>query len=162
MVKWFLVAVGSVSLALGAAGILLPILPTTPFLLLAAFCFARSSERLHDYLVNHRVFGTYISNYYNHAMTPRHKARTLATLWFGIIVSVLLIGKLIPAIILPIIASLVSLHIIRLRPRPEQAPDTRLEFPEDRAVPGPGTARTVSEQTPRSQDAAEGPAQRDR
>lgn len=148
MLKWFLVAVGGVSLALGAVGIFLPILPTTPFLLLAAFCFARSSQRLHDYLVNHKVFGIYISNYYNHAMTPSHKARTLATLWFGITVSILLIGKLIPAIILPIIAGLVSLHIIRLKPRPEKAPETTLEFPENQNGTGPETAHPVVEQAP--------------
>lgn len=115
-------AVGLISLALGALGIFLPILPTTPFMLLAAFCFARSSDRLHHYLVNHPVFGEYISNYYNHAMTPRHKARTLATLWFGITVSCILIGALVPWIILPTIATMVSIHIIRLQPRPEASP----------------------------------------
>lgn len=122
MLKPFLIAVGSLSLALGAAGIVLPVLPTTPFLLLAAFCFGRSSTRLHDYLVNHRVFGTYLSNYYRHAMTPRHKARTLAALWFGITISVWLLGTPATTIILPIIAGLVSIHIIRLRPQPEKAP----------------------------------------
>lgn len=150
MLKWFLMAVGGVSLALGAVGIFLPILPTTPFLLLSAFCFARSSQRLHDYLVNHRIFGTYISNYYNHAMTPTHKARTLATLWFGIAVSVWLIGSLIPAIILPIIAGLVSIHIIRLKPRPDKAPETALTFPTDGKPPAPGESRVVAKQAPES------------
>lgn len=148
MLKWFLVAVGCVSLALGAAGVLLPILPTTPFLLLAAFCFARSSQRLHGYLINHRVFGTYIGNYYNHAMTPSHKARTLAVLWFGIIVSVLLIGKLIPAIILPLIAAAVSTHLIRLQPQPEKAPETTLTFPEAGEPVEPGASRVVAKQAP--------------
>lgn len=118
MLKGFLIVVGSLSLILGALGIFLPILPTTPFLLLAAFCFSRSSRRLHNYLVNHRTFGTYLSNYHNRAMTPAHKARTLVMLWLSIILTIVLIGELIPAIILPIIASLVSLHILRLRPRP--------------------------------------------
>lgn len=124
MLKPLLMAVGLLSLALGAVGIFLPILPTTPFMLLAAFCFARSSGRLHHYLVNHAVFGEYISNYYNHAMTPRHKARTLGVMWFGIVFSCVLIGATIPWIILPVIATLVSIHIIRLQPRPEQAPET--------------------------------------
>lgn len=123
MIKALLIVVGSVSLALGAIGIFLPILPTTPFLLLSAYCFARSSKRLHTYLITHKTFGTYISNYYNKAMTRRDKVRTLTVLWLGITLSVLLIGKLIPAIILPIIATLVSIHIIRLRPRPEKAPE---------------------------------------
>lgn len=122
MFRPLLIVIGSLSLALGAVGIVLPVLPTTPFLLLSAYCFARSSERLHTYLVSHRVFGTYLSNYHDQAMTPRHKARTLAALWLGITVSVLLIGQLITALILPLIASAVSVHIIRLRPRPERAP----------------------------------------
>jgi uncharacterized membrane protein YbaN (DUF454 family) len=52
----FLVA-GGLALALGAIGIFLPLLPTVPFLLLAAFCFARGSERVHNWLLSHPVFG---------------------------------------------------------------------------------------------------------
>ena len=112
-----LIAVGSISLALGVVGIVLPLVPTTPFLLLAAACFARSSGRLHDYLVGHRVLGTYISNYYEKAMTRKDKARTLTVLWVGIGLSVWLIGEPIPAIILPLIALAVTIHILRLSPR---------------------------------------------
>lgn len=54
---------GATSLALGVAGIALPLLPTVPFLLLAAFCFARSSERLHDWLVSHPTFGPPIDDW---------------------------------------------------------------------------------------------------
>ncbi|MHA2790175.1 YbaN family protein [Corynebacterium sp. S7] len=121
MLKPILITVGVISLALGALGIVLPILPTTPFLLLSAFCFARSSDRLHNYLLNHKVFGTYISNYYNHAMTPKHKARTLTVMWLGIIISALLIGATATWIVLPIIAVLVTIHIFRLKPQPEKS-----------------------------------------
>ena len=48
---------------LGVIGLLLPLVPTTPFLLVAAFCFSRSSERLHQYLLNHRWFGHYIRDW---------------------------------------------------------------------------------------------------
>lgn len=48
---------GMISLAVGVAGIILPLVPTVPLVLLAAFCFARSSDRLHDWILNHRVFG---------------------------------------------------------------------------------------------------------
>lgn len=48
---------GLISLAVGVAGIVLPLVPTVPLVLLAAFCFARSSDRLHDWILNHRVFG---------------------------------------------------------------------------------------------------------
>jgi hypothetical protein len=52
---------GFVCVGLGVLGIPLPLLPTTPFLLLAAFCFARSSPRWHRWLVEHRVLGSYIA-----------------------------------------------------------------------------------------------------
>ena len=54
---------GILFIAVGAIGIVLPLLPTTPFLLMAAYCFARSSPKLHDWLLNHRSFGPLISNW---------------------------------------------------------------------------------------------------
>ena len=54
--------VGLLALALGAIGIALPLLPTTPFILLAAFAFAQSSEKLHQWLLDHNVFGPLIDN----------------------------------------------------------------------------------------------------
>ena len=127
MLKPILIVIGVISTVLGFIGIFFPILPTTPFVLLAAFCFARSSARLHNYLINHKQLGQYVSNYYNKAMTPKDKARTLTLMWTGIIISAALIGKLITWIILPIIATLVMIHILRLKPRPDQAPTTLRE-----------------------------------
>ena len=63
--------VGVVSLALGALGILLPLLPTTPLVLLAAFSFARSSDRLHEWLINHNVFGALIDNWRRYGAISR-------------------------------------------------------------------------------------------
>ncbi|HZK31372.1 MAG TPA: YbaN family protein [Corynebacterium sp.] len=140
MLKPLYLAIGVLSTILGAVGVLLPVLPTTPFLLLAAFCFARSSRRLHEYLINHRILGTYIYNYYHHAMTPPHKARTLAVLWFGILVSCLIIGRTFAWILLPVIASLVSWHLLRLKPRPEQAPTGQDPAPPG-CPAGPGQRR---------------------
>jgi len=54
---------GAVFVAIGTIGVILPLLPTTPFLLLAAYSFARSSPKLHDWLLNHRSFGPLISNW---------------------------------------------------------------------------------------------------
>ena len=54
---------GVLFVAVGTVGVILPLLPTTPFLLLAAYCFARSSPKLHDWLLNHRSFGPIISNW---------------------------------------------------------------------------------------------------
>jgi uncharacterized membrane protein YbaN (DUF454 family) len=65
---------GCTSLACGIAGIVLPLVPTTPFVLLAAFCFARSSPRLESWLLNHRSFGPMIENWRRHGgIAPRAK-----------------------------------------------------------------------------------------
>jgi uncharacterized membrane protein YbaN (DUF454 family) len=80
--KRLLVMAGLLCLGLGAAGIFLPVLPTTPFLLLAAACFMRSSHRLHEWLLTNRWLGTYIRNYREHkAITKRTKIATLVLLW---------------------------------------------------------------------------------
>jgi uncharacterized membrane protein YbaN (DUF454 family) len=71
--------IGLISLALGIAGVVLPLLPTTPFVLLSAYCFARSSPRLHDWLLGHKIFGPLIHNWEQHrAISPR--AKVLAVL----------------------------------------------------------------------------------
>lgn len=73
------ITAGLIALALGAAGIVLPLLPTVPFLLLAAFCFSRSSQRLHDWLVHHPTLGPPIRDWReNGAIRP--KAKILASL----------------------------------------------------------------------------------
>ena len=69
---------GLIALLLGLIGVVLPLLPTVPFLLLAAFCFARSSERLHNWLISHPTFGPSIADWNrNGAIHPR--AKRLAT-----------------------------------------------------------------------------------
>jgi len=60
--RFILTIVGTISLVFGVIGIFLPILPTTPFLLLAAACYARSSERFYNKLMNNKWFGNYIKN----------------------------------------------------------------------------------------------------
>lgn len=68
---------GILAVGLGIAGVFLPLLPTTPFLLVAAFAFARSSPRLHDWLINHRQFGPMIENWRRHGAISK-RAKTLA------------------------------------------------------------------------------------
>ncbi len=69
------VCVGAVSLALGAVGVILPLLPTTPFVLLAAFAFARSAPRLRAWLADNRIFGPIIVDWEAHGViAPRYKA----------------------------------------------------------------------------------------
>jgi uncharacterized protein len=80
--RGFLVAIGLSAVGLGTLGVFVPLLPTTPFLLLAAACFIRSSDRLYDWLIHHRWFGSYIRNYREHgAITPAAKIVSLTLLW---------------------------------------------------------------------------------
>jgi uncharacterized membrane protein YbaN (DUF454 family) len=73
--------VGLVALALGAIGIALPLLPTTPFILVAAFAFAQSSEKLHRWLLAHNVFGPLIDNWQRHgAISRRAKVISVVTM----------------------------------------------------------------------------------
>ena len=84
---------GGMALGLGAVGIILPLLPTVPFLLLAAFCFSRSSERLHDWLINHDILGHPIRDWRDRGAINR-KSKILATvsialvLWMSLAIGV--------------------------------------------------------------------------
>lgn len=81
-VKIALVILGVVSLGLGILGIFLPLLPTTPLLLLAAWCFVRSSPRLYDWLLNHPHLGEYIRNFREHHAIPlRVKIVSVTLVW---------------------------------------------------------------------------------
>ena len=83
--RWLLVLGGTVALALGIFGVFVPLLPTTPFLLLAAFLYSRSSERFYRWLIGHRFLGGYIQRYREgRSMTRASKAVTLAFLWVTI------------------------------------------------------------------------------
>lgn len=83
--------VGFVMVGLGVVGIPTPILPTTPFLLVAVYCFARSSPRWHHWLVTHRVLGVYISAFRERrGLTPGQKWRIAAAVTFTLAVTALL------------------------------------------------------------------------
>ena len=86
---WFLA--GVVSVAIGAVGIFVPLLPTVPLMLLAAFCFARSSQRAHDWLMNHKTFGPPIHDW-NKSGAIRRPAKIAATVAvaLGVLISILL------------------------------------------------------------------------
>jgi len=115
--KWSLVSVGILSVALGTVGIVVPLLPTTPLLLLAAACFVRSSDRLYGWLIGHRLFGSYIRNYREHrAVTWQTKVFTLALLWIAIGYSALaVISSWVIRAILLVIALAVTVHVLSLK-----------------------------------------------
>ncbi len=113
----FFFTAGSISLLLGIVGIILPILPTTPFLLLATACFARSSERAYYWLLNNKFFGSYIRNYQAGKGIPiKIKIYAITLLWATILVSVFIFVKIFwIQLILLIIAAIVSIHIVLVR-----------------------------------------------
>jgi uncharacterized membrane protein YbaN (DUF454 family) len=109
---------GTLCLAIGIVGIFTPILPTTPFLLLAAFCYLRGSARFHRWLMNNRVFGGYIGSYTEGSGIPlKLKVFTIALLWVTIGISIWLVSNMIVTAILLVVAVGVSLHIAFIRRR---------------------------------------------
>ncbi len=111
------IGAGSVSLGIGIAGIVLPLLPTTPFLLLAAYCYSRGSRRLHKRLLSNRLIGNYLKNYLEgKAMTIKAKVLSLSMLWAVIVcTAVFVIDSQIMRIIMLAVGAAVTVHIVRLR-----------------------------------------------
>jgi uncharacterized membrane protein YbaN (DUF454 family) len=111
--KLFFVLVGHISLGLGIVGIALPLLPTTPFLLLAAACYMRGSDHLYNWLLNQRLLGAYITHYQEGRGLPLKLRITLiALLWVTISASAFyFIEKPYVTLILFVVAVLVSAFI---------------------------------------------------
>jgi len=87
---WFII--GMASLGLGIVGIVLPLLPTTPFVLLAAFAFARSSERWHQWLTQHKFFGGMIEDWHHHRAISRRSKRVAVLFMAAIFALSLFLG----------------------------------------------------------------------
>ena len=84
--KYILIVLGSISLTLGVIGIFLPLLPTTPFLLLAAALYVRSSEELYNWLIHQKYLGTYIRNFREHKAIPLHaKIISVTLVWITLL-----------------------------------------------------------------------------
>ena len=115
--RGILIIAGTIFLGFGIIGIFLPILPTTPFLLLAAACYARSSKRFYNWLMKNRWFGTYIKNYREGRGVPlKDKVFTISLLWITILASVFfIISNFLIEIILIIIAIGVTIHILTIK-----------------------------------------------
>jgi len=111
------VVVGTIALVLGIIGIIIPVLPTTPFLLLAAICYLRGSQRLYNALLGNRFVGSYIKNYLEgRGMPLKMKIWTLTLLWIAIVCSALLAtDSLIIRIILAVVLAGVTIHILLIK-----------------------------------------------
>jgi uncharacterized membrane protein YbaN (DUF454 family) len=117
MMRIILISIGLVSVGLGTVGVFVPVLPTTPFLLLAAACFAKSSKRFHTWLLTHPVFGRMIRDYMEkRGMLLKTKIVTLSLLWVTISGTVLFaVSQAAVRIALFTIAALVTIHVSMLR-----------------------------------------------
>ena len=114
--KFLYLVLGTLSLVLGIIGIFLPVLPTTPLLLLTAFCYYRGSERLYGWLMNHPQLGPYIKNFREHRMIPRRvKAYILTLLWSSLLFCAYILEPLWLKCLMIGIAVGVTWHILSYR-----------------------------------------------
>ena len=120
--RGFYFVFGTVFLSLGGLGVFLPVLPTTPFLLLSAACYYRSSKRMHYWMLNNRWFGNYLKNYAEgKGISLKAKLFTLSLLWTLIIYSAFFaVNNTIVQLALLSIAIGVTVHLIRLPTLKEQ------------------------------------------
>ena len=116
LLRYLLMAIGWLSVALGTIGIFLPLLPTTPFLLLAAGCFVRCSPRFYYWLVGHPRLGKYLLYYLDgRGMPLKAKIYTLLLMWTTMLLTAFVFTDRLPVkIILPLIGFGVSIYILRL------------------------------------------------
>lgn len=115
--KWLFVALGFISLGLAVLGIFLPILPTTPFLLLSAYFFAKSSPKHYNWLLSTKRFGKIIRDYRERkGVVLPIKIYAISLLWLTILISVVFVVDIIYLdILLLTIATVVTYHILKLK-----------------------------------------------
>ena len=107
--KYILIAGGTICVAFGVMGIFIPVLPTTPFLLLAAALYFRSSETLYNKLVEHRILGKYIRNYLeNNSIPVRAKIMGVSLVW---LTNLFCIFWIVPAIEIKILLFAVAIGV---------------------------------------------------
>ena len=115
--RWALILAGNFFMVLGILGIFLPLLPTTPFLLLAAACYFRSSEKFYNWLMNNKWLGNYIKNYREKKSIPlKIKVLGLSFLWLTIGYSVFFVVNIfLLRVILILVAIGVTIHVLSIR-----------------------------------------------
>lgn len=120
VIRAFWVTFGTLSLVLGIIGIFLPLLPTTPFVLLAAACFARGSEKFHNWLITHERFGPLVRDWQAHRSIPfRAKCLALSMMWTSMSITAwLLRARPVSSLTLIAIGIAVTIWMVRLPTRP--------------------------------------------
>ncbi len=115
--KYLFLLAGSLSILLGVIGIVVPLLPTVPFLLLAAYLYARGSERFYLWLIHHEWFGTILANYKDGKGIPlRIRIYSLLFLWLTLGISMLLfVENMIAKLIMLAVAVGVTFHLMMMK-----------------------------------------------
>lgn len=120
--RWVFVGLGFTFVGLGAMGVVLPGLPTTPFMLLAAWMFSKSSARFHAWLWNHRIFGPYVRDWHRHRVIPLHaKVLSLSFMTFGL---GLMLWRQSPLPLIGVTAAVCIGGAVFILRRPSRAPAT--------------------------------------
>jgi len=118
--RLLLLVTGWVSLILGIIGVILPLLPTTPFILLSAWCFSQSSKRFHDWLKQHKYFGPMIEDWQSDKGIPKKsRNRAIIFMWCVMVLSIFLVSKFWATLMLVCIGACVSIYLFRLPLRTE-------------------------------------------
>ena len=118
--KWLLMSLGILAMVVGLIGVVVPLLPTTPFLLLAAACFVRSSDTMYGWLTSNRLFGGFIRDYREQrGVSARAKITALVLLW-GVIgyTALTAVDAAWLRVLLVAIAVAVTIHLLRLKTLP--------------------------------------------
>ncbi len=114
--KFFLIIAGSLALGFGVVGAFVPVLPTTPFVLLSAGLFAGGSPRMNRWLRRSRFFGSYIENYRSGAGVPVSiKRSSILFLWGGLLFSMYLVKNWWVTVLLLLVGAGVTVHICMLK-----------------------------------------------
>lgn len=115
IMKNLLVVAGTLSLIIGVIALIVPVFPTSPFVILAALCYLKSSDDLYEWLINHKYLGKYVYNYVTYrAISSKGRFWSLAALWFSLCVSGYFIANIYARLFLLVFGVMYSAHLIRL------------------------------------------------
>jgi hypothetical protein len=116
MIRGVYIVVGTIALIIGAIGLFLPVIPTTPLVILAAACYYRGSDRLHNWILSSRWFGETIKNYQEgRGLTRNTKVRAISMMWVMILVSAwFFVSNLVVRVAIICVAIGVTVYLVRL------------------------------------------------
>jgi uncharacterized membrane protein YbaN (DUF454 family) len=117
--KLILTVIGSLSLALGIIGVILPVLPTTPFILFSAWCFYRGSDRFHNWIINHAYFGPIIKEYGDsEGMTIESKVKAIGMTWTAVLLTaIFVLDSFLMRTLIIIIAGIGTIFLLKIKTR---------------------------------------------